>query len=535
MKYNVGDVYNSFWKLKPRGPDMSGFLTINPNLIYGFHRLSINDVSPAGMQPMRLGNIYVQCNGQIYNHKDLAKKYDFAKELKSGSDCEVIMHMYKKLGIEKTVSQLDGVFALTIYDGDKDELYAARDPIGVRPLFIGRDEKNDAVIIASEGKAIFDQTKNVAQFPPGSYWSSKSPSTFNKYWNLENKNEIKSEEEALKQIKDLLSKATLKRLMSDRPIGCFLSGGLDSSLITALVQKYQKELYKQQNHLNTYVIGMKGSTDMYHASKVAEYLKTNHHQVYFTPEEGINALEQVIYCLETYDITTIRASVGMYLLSKYISEKTSDIVIFSGEGSDEVTQGYLYFHNAPNAQEGAKDSKRLVDNLHYFDVKRVDRTVARNGLEVRVPFLDKQFIQTYFTIDEKLRIPKYKGIEKYLVRKAFDDGQLLPSSILWRVKEAFSDGVSGHEKPWFKILQDHIDTIVSDQEFQTKRTLYKNPPITKEAYYYRTIYDKLFPDSDLIPYYWMPMWSNATDPSARTIGKYQELISKENEQQMKQK
>jgi len=245
---------------------------------------------------------------------------------------------------------------------------------------------------------------------------------------------------------------------------------------------------------------------------------------FFTAEEGINVIEQVIYCLESYDITTIRASVGMYLLSKYIHENTKDIVIFSGEGSDEVTQGYLYFHNAPNAHEAAIDSKRLVDNLHYFDVKRVDRTVTGNCLEARVPFLDKTFVSNYFKIDENIRIPKYKGIEKYLIRKAFDQDSLLPSSILWRVKEAFSDGVSGHVKPWYKILQDHIDTIVTDHEFESKKTKYKNPPISKEAFFYRSIYDKYFPNTDLIPYYWMPMWSNAKDPSARTINKYKELI-----------
>jgi asparagine synthase (glutamine-hydrolysing) len=510
---------------------MSLTWSIEPNIFYGFHRLSINDVSPHGMQPMRSGNIYVQCNGQIYNHKNLSEKYGFKSLLKSTSDCEVIMHMYKNFGIEDTVKQLDGVFALTIYDGDKDILYAARDPIGVRPLFIGHDIINDGIFVASESKAIIDHTNKVAQFPPGHYWSSQHPTEFKKYWHLNNSNIIKTEEEALKNINELLSKATLKRLMSDRPIGCFLSGGLDSSLITALVQKYQKEHFNQHSHLNTYVIGMKGATDMFHAAKVAEYLKTNHHEVLFTAEQGIAALEDVIYTLETYDITTIRASVGMYLLSKYINENTDDIVIFSGEGSDEVTQGYLYFHNSPNPKDSAIDSKRLVDNLHFFDVKRVDRCVARNGLEVRVPFLDQAFMKMYFTIDENIRTPKYKGIEKYLVRKAFDNDKLLPSSILWRVKEAFSDGVSGHAKPWFKILQDYIDTMVSDAEFQSKRTLYKNPPITKEAYYYRTIYDKYFPDTDLIPYYWMPQWSNTNDPSARTLGKYNELIKEEQQQQ----
>ena len=245
--------------------------------------------------------------------------------------------------------------------------------------------------------------------------------------------------------------------------------------------------------------------------------------------KGIDALERVIYALESYDVTTIRASIGMYLMSEHIDGHTDDKVIYSGEGADEVCSGYLYFHNAPDEMASSLDSQRLVENLHFFDVKRVDRTVSAHGLEVRVPFLDKQFVADFFRIDPKLRAPSYRGIEKYLVRKAFDRDELLPSEVLWRTKEALSDGVSSLEEPWHVILGRHVDAMVSDEEFDRARGKYaefgnENVPIHKEAYFYRKLYEKHFGETDLVPYYWMPQWSDATDPSARTIGKYKQLV-----------
>lgn len=531
-KYTEKGIYQNFYKVKPRGPDLTITKPISPNLYFGFHRLAINDLSPAGNQPMTFGgtsekndHLHLICNGEIFNYAELNKKYNFKP--RSHSDCEVILHLYKEFGIERVVNEIDGDWAFVLYDQKKDVLYAARDPIGVRPLFIGYDVDRDGIFFSSEAKGIFEYTyKQISQFPPGHYWTSESPKQFHRWWHLENGDNIKTEAEALQIVHDTLTQATIDRLLSERQIGCFLSGGLDSSLITALVNKYNS--YK----VNTYSIGMEGGTDIYYANKVAEFVKTNHHVVSFTPEEGIAALEHVIYMLESYDVTTIRASIGMYLLSKHISEKSNDIVIYSGEGSDEVTQGYLYFHNAPDPKASAIDSKRLVDNLHYFDVLRVDRCVAGCGLEVRVPFLGKRFIQSYFQLDPKLRIPTYKGIEKYLIRKAFENDNLLPKEVLWRVKEAFSDGISSLKKPWHQTLGEMANKMISDDEFARECQFYKENgmtvPIHKEALYYRKIYNKLFKkEMNLIPYYWMPQWSNATDPSARTISKYTQLMSEE--------
>jgi len=542
-KYKLSELFRNFGLIQGRGPDCSKLCcSISDSLLFGFHRLAINDLSINGDQPLTLstdgGDLHLMCNGEIYNHVALEKEYGF--EMQSSSDCEVILHLYKKLGdIQQVAAKLDGVFAFTLYDPRTDVLYAARDPIGVRPLFIGYDDENEGIILSSESKASIDLVNKVHQFPPGSTWSSEAPQKFDKWWKLENvidfksdipenenesKQMIDSEQRALDVIRDDLIEGTKKRLMSDRKIATFLSGGLDSSLITALVNRYNPYT------VNTFSVGMKGATDFKYAAKVAKHLKTNHHEVVFTPEEGIEALERVIYALETYDITTIRASVGMYLMSEHITHHTDDKVIYSGEGADEVTQGYLYFHNAPSENESSLDSLRLVERLHYFDVKRVDRTVSTHGLEVRVPFLDKKFVADYFRIDPKLRAPSYRGIEKYLVRKAFDGEDLLPSEVLWRTKEALSDGVSSLEEPWHVLLGRHVDSIVSDEEFDRERTKYAqigngNVPIHKEAYFYRKLYEKHFGETDLIPDYWMPQWSDATDPSARTIGKYKQLVA----------
>jgi len=532
-KYKLSELFKHFASIQGRGPDSTKILSVNNNIFFGFHRLAINDLSILGDQPMRLHDeehdLHLICNGEIYNHHKLEKEFGFKTQ--GASDCEVILHLYQHFGdINQVANRLDGVFAFTLYDAKKDILFAARDPIGVRPLFIGFDERHDSVFFASESKSFTNFTQNINQFPPGSSWSSAEPSKYYKWWNVENyvsykdsPDMITEEEEALEQIHDNLQEATRKRLMSDRKIATFLSGGLDSSLITALVNKYNPYT------VNTYSVGMTGATDFVYAAKVAQHLKTNHNEICFTPEEGIEAVEEVIYALETYDITTIRASVGMYIMSRYIAKHTDDIVIYSGEGADEVTQGYLYYHNAPDHLQSSVDSKRLVDNLHYFDVKRVDRTVSTHGLEVRVPFLDKKFVQDFFRIDPKLRAPGYKGIEKYLVRKAFDRDDILPSEVLWRTKEALSDGVSSLEEPWHAILGRYVDTIISDEEYNKACIKYsefgnKNVPIHKEAYYYRKLYEKHFGEIDLIPYYWMPQWSEAKDPSARTIGKYKQLM-----------
>ena len=304
--------------------------------------------------------------------------------------------------------------------------------------------------------------------------------------------------------------------MSERPVGCLLSGGLDSSLITALVAKHFKK-----EDLCTFSIGFEGSEDLKYAKIVADHLNTRHFEYIVTEQMMIQSIEDVIRDIETYDITTIRASTPMYLLSKYIKNNTDITVLFSGEGSDEASGSYMYFHNAPDSNSFNKETVRLLKDLQYFDVLRSDKSTASNGLEVRVPFLDKEFLQYYMQIDPDLKIPNGK-IEKYLLRKAFDNG-LLPDEILWRSKEAFSDGVSSKKKSWFEILQCHINNIITDEEFEESASKYKhNPPKLKEALYYRRIFDKHFSNRDsIIPYYWLPKWNGEiNDPSARILNSY---------------
>uniref|UniRef100_A0AAY4EQQ1 Asparagine synthetase domain-containing protein n=1 Tax=Denticeps clupeoides TaxID=299321 RepID=A0AAY4EQQ1_9TELE len=321
-------------------------------------------------------------------------------------------------------------------------------------------------------------------------------------------------------IRILFESAVQKRLMAHRRIGCLLSGGLDSSLVAAMLVKLAKQ-EELRYPVQTFAIGAEDSPDLLAARKVAAYIGSEHHEVNFSPEEGIKVVEEVIFHLESYDITTVRASVGMYLVSKYIREKTDSVVIFSGEGSDELTQGYIYFHQAPSPQAAAEDSVRLMKELYMFDVLRADRTTAAHGLELRVPFLDHRFSAYYLSLPEELRVPK-DGVEKFLLRESFRGTNLIPDEILWRRKEAFSDGVMSVKKSWYSSLQDHIESEVNDNLLVKDSHRFPfNPPRTKEAYFYRQIFEKHFPGrADWISHYWMPKWIEATDPSARTLAIY---------------
>ncbi|KAK5614807.1 hypothetical protein CRENBAI_012677, partial [Crenichthys baileyi] len=323
-----------------------------------------------------------------------------------------------------------------------------------------------------------------------------------------------------RNIRSLFENAVRKRLMAHRRIGCLLSGGLDSSLVAAMLLKLSKE-EKLPYSIQTFSIGSEDSPDVIAAEKVAAHIGSEHHKVEFTAEEGIKAVEDVIFHLETYDITTIRASVGMYLVSKYIREKTDSVVIFSGEGSDELTQGYLYFHKAPSAKAGAEDSVRLLKELYLFDVLRADRTTAAHGLELRVPFLDHRFTAYYLSLPEEMRTPK-DGVEKHLLRDSFKGQNLIPDEILWRRKEAFSDGVMSEKKSWYTCLQEHLDSVVNDDQMEkAEKTFPHIPPKTKEAYYYRQVFEKFYPgQAKWLSHYWMPRWISATDPSARTLSFY---------------
>ena len=520
-----------FKRIQYRGPDKSNTVTIKypkcmNRIFLGFHRLSINDLSDNGLQPMSYihdPNCYLICNGEIYNCKELKEKYNF--ETKSNSDCEIILHMYKKFGIEETVKQLDGVFAFIIYD--ENYVFVGRDIIGVRPLFVGQHEHGD-IAFASEAKSLIPFCSKIDQFKPGHfgiidlreiddiitcrYILFQIP-----FYYIPSINKELDEVHVIKNIKENLISAVEKRLMSDRPVGCFLSGGLDSSIICAIMTKLLDK------PVVTFSIGMadSNSPDLHYSEIVSKFLKTDHHRVEYTFDEGFQALDELIYTLETYDITTIRASLPQYLLSKYITENTDIRVLFSGEGPDEHFGGYQYLQKAPSNKELHNELIKLTTNLHYFDVLRTDRSTAKFGLEVRVPFLDKKFITNSFQTP-----PEYKNsnnrIEKWLIRTAFDDVEnpFLPNEILWRKKNAFSDAV-GYQ--WVDRLIEKIDTLITDKELENANQIYiHNPPETKEGLYYRKIFNKHYKNkSKLIPYYWMPNnnWfsTKITDPSAKTL------------------
>jgi asparagine synthase (glutamine-hydrolysing) len=499
---SIPKIQTGYELLYKRGPD-SGSLTIKDNIIHGFRRLSVVGTTSQSDQPFCSDGITMMCNGEIYNHKKLEEEYDLHCE--SGSDCECILQLYKKIGFEATVNVLDGVFAIVIHDENNNSVFMARDRIGVRPLFYGLTYSGNLVISSLAG-CMSGYCTHITHMPPGMITSDGD------YFNIKftphviplidtNINELSS------TIKNTITESVRKRLMADRPIACMLSGGLDSSLITSIMCK----LVGPKN-VRTYSIGMEGSIDLEYAQKVATFLGTTHTEVKFTPEEGFAAIPEIIKDLESYDITTIRASVGMWLLSKYISENTDDIVIMSGEGADELYCGYLYFHNAPSNKQVYEESKRLVDQLYLYDVLRADRCVSSHGLELRVPFLDKKSVEVALSIQGILKKP-INGIEKYLLRKCFVDGYL-PEEVLMRRKDGFSDGVSSSKKSWFTYIQDYVNDLVPDEEY----AIHGGGFPSKEAYYYKKLYNKHFLLYQPVYEYWLPKWvDHGGEPSGRLI------------------
>lgn len=539
---DVSEYFSCALKMAHRGPDCFRIESI-PNFgnsCLAFHRLAIVD-SVYGMQPMRvfsLPHLYVIYNGEIYNHKALGELYGFKYHTKC--DGEVILHLYNKFGGEKTAQLMDGVFAFAVVDTRKKQVHLGRDTFGVRPMFILKSPKDRCFAICSEVKGLLKLQKDldgvesvIEPFLPG-YHASLSFQTdgvavikkMSSYTTLTKVPEfdfaVKLKSDVKENIRALFTEAVRKRLMSDRRIGCLLSGGLDSSLVAAVLVKLARESGISYP-IQTFSTGMTGSTDLAAARKVADFLGTEHHEVVFTPEEGLAAIPAVIDHLESYDITTVRASVGMFLVSKYIREKTDTVVIFSGEGSDELVQGYIYFHKAPSPEAADAESKRLLKDLYLYDVLRGDRSTAAHGLEIRVPFLDVAFTSYFLSLEPSIRQPR-DGIEKYLLRSSFDDAELLPREILWRPKEAFSDGVSSTEPgaSWYEIIQKYCGKVVSDLKLETAPERYSfNTPKTKESYYYRKIFESKFPgQSHVIPYFWLPKWSDTEDPSARTLSHY---------------
>ncbi|XP_072932721.1 asparagine synthetase [glutamine-hydrolyzing] [Epargyreus clarus] len=527
-----------FSAISHRGPDAWRIEqdAREPLAIFGFQRLTIVD-GLYGMQPMRLHRYprtTLICNGEIYNCKRLRDQYDFPYETKC--DVEAIIHCYQNFGIAETVKQLDGVFAFCLVDGEKRKIYIGRDPYGVRPLFRFHDEENGVLGICSEGKGLIglkqkaSENATLGQFTPGhfevwdileggkvkldyteQYFKPGTPPRFIPFVSDEELSKLNIYEKTAY----LLEASCKKRLMSERRIGCLLSGGLDSSLIAALTVKLARE-HKLPYKIQTFAIGMGDSPDLAAARTVAEYLGTEHHEVRFDENDVKQVLDSVIYHLESFDITTIRASTPMFILSKYIKENTDTTVVFSGEGADELAQGYIYFRDAPSETMGHDESIRLLSDIYLYDGLRADRTTSAFSLELRVPFLDLQLTHHYLSIDPKLRQPQ-EGVEKHLLRSSFAKSGLLPDSILWRHKEAFSDGVASVKKSLFTTIEEIIAERYPEDNLQFSGL----QPTTTESKYYRYIFEKSFPGQhNFTPYYWMPKWVQVSDPSARFIKHY---------------
>ena len=543
-------------KIRHRGPDWSGVYTGN-NAILSHERLSIVDPL-SGKQPLVSDDekIILAANGEIYNHKAIRAEFAGKYNFRTGSDCEVIIPLYKEClakggDFSAMIEKLSGIFAFALYDSERDTYLIARDEIGVIPLYQGWD-KTGRYYVASELKALEGDCQTIEEFPNGFYlWSEDKKTTRWYKRNWESFDSVKSAARAtddkgevinpavIEKVRNGLETAVKAQLMSDVPYGVLLSGGLDSSIIAAVTQKFSKKRIESDSkesawwpQLHSFAVGLEGSPDLVAAQKAADYIGTVHHEVHFTIQEALDALPDVIYHIETYDITTVRASTPMYLLARVIKSMGIKMVL-SGEGSDELFGGYLYFHKAPNAQEFHEELVRKMSKLHLYDCLRANKSLMAWGVEGRVPFLDKDFIDIAMGLNPSdkmnIRLPDGKQrIEKWILRKAFED--MLPESIAWRQKEQFSDGVGYN---WIDTLKKITEEKVSDAEFARRENRFPvNPPKTKEEYYYREIYSRLFPSDSAakcVPHEagvacstakaleWDAAWKNMDEPSGRAI------------------
>jgi asparagine synthase (glutamine-hydrolysing) len=574
-RQNVNDtiIEEQFMKGVGRGPEFSKLVkcfdrsdSSDIKLLLGFHRLAINGLNEESNQPLTIDNITLVCNGEIYNYKKL---YDYmGVKNTTDSDCEVIIHLYKKYGIEQTLTMLDGVYAFILLDNrceDKSDamVYIARDPMGVRPLYKlmsnTKCEFGNLLGFASELKCLeyFNNLDNknfkIDQFEPGTYSILQFDKTNNNVfeidflwkYNILNKlfylpifshtrmfQNSDYNNEFYPKISEYLDVAVKKRCTTtDRPVACLLSGGLDSSLIAALVANH---FHKNNNmDIETYSIGLKNSEDIKYAKIVADYIGSKHTEIIVTEQEMFDAIPEVIKAIESYDTTTVRASIGNYLLGKYISSHSDAKVIFNGDGSDELFGGYLYMNKCPDDIEFDKETRRLLRDIHMFDVLRSDKSISSHGLEPRTPFLDRSFVNYILSIPIYFRNHNnFNSPEKYLLRESFQDSyfvdylnrQILPNSILFRKKEAFSDGVSSHGRSLYEILQEKIFIHLRSQKnfiFESNELLNIKPCLDTEKAYYLQLFDSFYPNcTHLLPYYWMPRYTDATDPSARTLSFY---------------
>lgn len=542
-------------RIRHRGPDWSGVYT-GENAILSHERLAI--VAPlSGKQPLVSDDekIILAVNGEIYNHKKLREEFASSYKFRTQSDCEVIIPLYKKFksagNFSAMIEKLSGIFAFALYDSEDDTYLIGRDEIGVIPLYQGWD-KAGRYYVASELKALEGDCQTIEEFPNGCYLYSKEGKPvrwYHRSWESYDvvKNSARATDDkgevinpsVIEKLRNGLESAVKAQLMSDVPYGVLLSGGLDSSIIAAVTQKYSKKRVESDSkesawwpQLHSFAVGLEGSPDLVAAKKAADYIGTVHHEVHFTIQEALDALPDVIYHIETYDITTVRASTPMYLLARVIKSMGIKMVL-SGEGSDELFGGYLYFHKAPNAKEFHEELVRKMSKLHLYDCLRANKSLMAWGVEGRVPFLDKDFIDIAMNLNpsDKMNIKLPDGkqrMEKWILRKAFED--LLPQDICWRQKEQFSDGVGYN---WIDTLKKITEEKVSDAEFARRENRFPvNPPKTKEEYYYREIYSRLFPSDSAarcVPHEagvacstakaleWDAAWKNADEPSGRAI------------------
>jgi len=520
-KRDVQEIKQLSARMSHRGPDENGIYQAPNGYILSHERLSIIDLK-TGRQPIQgTNNAWVVHNGEIYNHAELRAMLP-SHDFRTTCDSEIIVHLYEEFG-DEICNFLDGDFSFVVIDGDK--FLAGRDPIGVKPLYYGKDKAGN-LYFSSEMKPIADQCEHFEAFPPGHYYSSEKglvryykPRYFDYKEGVDDGNTVK--------LNDALTLATKKRLMSDVPLGVLLSGGLDSSLISSITKRIMRGTNQE---LHSFSVGLNHDVpDMKAARKVAEFIGTKHHEITFTVEEGIAIVEKLIWYLESYDVTTIRASTPMYFLAKAITESGIKVVL-SGEGADEIFGGYLYFHNAPSAEEFQKETIRRVGLLSTADCLRADKSTMAHGLEVRVPFLDRYFVGAVMTFNPESKQPnKAAGkMEKDILRRAFDDKNdpYLPAEILWRQKEQFSDGVGYN---WIDSIVAHTTKMVSDAEFATAAKRFPhNTPSTKEAFYYRSIFEKYYPHIDAVKSVlkWVPKWQKSEDPSGRANEIHEKSVAK---------
>ena len=520
-------------KIRHRGPDWSG-IYCGGSAILAHERLSIVDPESGG-QPLFSPDrkVVLAVNGEIYNHQEIRRQYAGRYDFQTGSDCEVILALYRDKGFD-FLEDISGIFAFALYDEEKDAFLIARDPIGVIPLYIGYDS-DGTVYVASELKALEGQCERYEPFLPGHYYWSKEPG-MKRYYHRDwfEYDAVKNNEASVDAIRDALKDSVRRQLMSDVPYGVLLSGGLDSSVISAIAEKFSEHRIEDNSQtraywprLHSFAVGLKGAPDLAKAKLVADHIGTVHHEINYTIQEGLDAIRDVIYFIETYDVTTVRASTPMYLLARVIKSMGIKMVL-SGEGADEVFGGYLYFHKAPSAKAFHEETVRKLNKLHYYDCLRANKSLSAWGVEGRVPFLDKEFLDVAMRTNPDAKMCPGSTIEKRIVREAFAD--MLPAEIAWRQKEQFSDGV-GYS--WIDTLKKITSEAVSDEQMAHAAERFPiNPPLNKEEYYYRSIFAEHFPSesaarsvnqeasvacSTAIALEWDAAFKNKNDPSGRAV------------------